>query len=121
MEGGSSGKIGPFVGAVTQTFIDDVKFENSVELGPLRLALQAKRTPKDGQTYPSDFESLGVELFGVKLFRESYEGRRRLEAAACGRGFDNRELVVVRPERRKDDVGLRGRAADPARFMEDPD
>ena len=42
MAGGSSGKIGPFVGAVTQTFIDDVKFVNSVELGPLRLALQAK-------------------------------------------------------------------------------
>ena len=46
----SSGKLGPFVGAVTQTFLDDAAFENAVALGPLRVALRATRTKKDERT-----------------------------------------------------------------------
>ena len=107
--GGSSGKLGPFVGAVTQNFIDAVAFENVVELGPLRLALRAKRTPTDGQTYRVDFEALGVEVFGVKLF----------ERAMGGGGAW--KLRYVDDDVRIMDVSLRDVLADPARFMEDAD
>jgi hypothetical protein len=45
--GASSGKIGPFVGKVSQFFEDDDIFYNRVEFGPLQIALRAKREVKN--------------------------------------------------------------------------
>lgn len=120
--GGSSGKLGPFVGAVTQNFIDAVAFENVVELGPLRLVLRAKRTPTDGQTYRVDFEALGVEVFGVKLFERAMGGGGAWKLRYVDddvRIMDTPSLYVLK--RRTLDVSLRDVLADPARFMEDAD
>jgi hypothetical protein len=44
--GGSSGKLGPVVGKVTQVFEDDEIFYNRVQLGPLMISLKAKREIK---------------------------------------------------------------------------
>ena len=44
-KGGSNGKVGPFVGSVTQSFIDDIKFINAVSFfgGAVKLSLFAER------------------------------------------------------------------------------
>jgi len=107
---------------VTQNFIDAVAFENVVELGPLRLVLRAKRTPTDGQTYRVDFEALGVEVFGVKLFERAMGGGGAWKLRYVDddvRIMDTPSLFVLK--RRTLDVSLRDVLADPARFMEDAD
>ncbi|CAE8621413.1 unnamed protein product [Polarella glacialis] len=46
--GGSNGKVGPFIGSVTQTFVDDLRFVNAVELfGALKVSLEAEREVLD--------------------------------------------------------------------------
>ena len=48
--GGSSGKLfGPIYGKVTQEFPDEIRFINSVQLGPVKLGLRAERQVKDDQ------------------------------------------------------------------------
>ena len=63
--GGSSGKlIGPINGKVQQEFVDDVTFVNSVELGPLRIALRAERTVMNDTKIKVIFRETSVSLFG---------------------------------------------------------
>ena len=65
--GGSSGKIGPFVGKVTQEFVDDVTFINAVSLGPVKIALRAEREVKSDTAIKVTFRETTVTLFGNKV------------------------------------------------------
>jgi len=74
-EGGSSGKLGPFVGDVTQTFLDDRRFINAVELGPLRVALEAEREVVDDTRIRVSFREMAFSLLGMELFRKPAKGK----------------------------------------------
>lgn len=71
--GGSSGKIGPFVGKVTQEFVDDVTFINAVSLGPLKIALRAEREVKSDTAIKVTFRETTITLFGNKLTSKMIE------------------------------------------------
>ena len=64
----SSGKLGPFVGAVTQAFEPEPgsgRYKNVVDLGPLTLELRATCSATDDRTIKVVFDDLAVILFGV--------------------------------------------------------
>jgi hypothetical protein len=65
--GASSGKIGPFVGKVSQYFEDDEIFYNRVEFGPLQIALRAKRELKNDDTINVSFLQTYFNLFGMTV------------------------------------------------------
>mmetsp|Transcript_15011 Transcript_15011/g.28448 ORF Transcript_15011/g.28448 Transcript_15011/m.28448 type:complete len:223 (+) Transcript_15011:47-715(+) len=71
--GGSSGKIGPLTGKVTQEFVDDTIFINAVELGPLKIALRAEREIKSDTTIKVTFRETTVTLFGIKVTSKTIE------------------------------------------------
>mmetsp|Transcript_37688 Transcript_37688/g.69686 ORF Transcript_37688/g.69686 Transcript_37688/m.69686 type:complete len:245 (+) Transcript_37688:96-830(+) len=75
-KGGSNGKVGPFVGEVTQTFVDDTKFINAVELfgGAVRIALYAEREVIADDRIKVTFKETGGSLFGKELFRKEING-----------------------------------------------
>jgi hypothetical protein len=72
--GGSSGKIGPFDGKVTQTFVNATTFINAVDLGPLRIALTASRKIKDETTIAVRFHSTTVSFFGIPIVTKAVGG-----------------------------------------------
>lgn len=74
-EGGSSGKVGPFIGDVTQTFLDERRFVNAVELGPLRVALEAERDVVDDSNIRVSFKEMAFSLLGMELFRKPAKGK----------------------------------------------
>jgi hypothetical protein len=71
--GGSSGKIGPFVGSVTQEFVNDTTFINAVRLGPLQIALRAERQVTSDTTIKVTFRETTVTLFGQEVTRKTIE------------------------------------------------
>ena len=73
--GGSSGKVGPFVGHVTQNFLDETRFINAVELFDIiKISLFAEREVMDDTKIRVKFKQTGVEIFGVELFRKDVTG-----------------------------------------------
>jgi hypothetical protein len=70
--GNSSGKLGPFIGAVTQLFDGDCGYANVVTLGPLSVSLQASYKAQDDRTLAVQFESLGASLFGAELLSKPF-------------------------------------------------
>jgi len=63
--GGSSGKLfGPVYGKVQQEFVDQEIFINSVQLGPLKIALQAKRKIMNDTSIKVTFLKSSVSVFG---------------------------------------------------------
>jgi hypothetical protein len=72
--GGSSGKIGPIHGKVMQTFVNATTFINSVELGPLRIALTATRKIKNETSFVVKFQSTTVSLFNIPIIEKSVVG-----------------------------------------------
>jgi hypothetical protein len=75
--GGSNGKVGPFVGTVTQRFSaeNDVDFVNSVELfGVLRISLHAERTILDDTRIRVTFKQTRVSMFDIEVFRKNISG-----------------------------------------------
>ncbi|KAL7559929.1 hypothetical protein ACA910_008253 [Epithemia clementina (nom. ined.)] len=75
--GGSSGKIvGPINGKVRQEFVDDKTFINSVELGPLKIALRAERTIMDDTRIKVFFRETFVSLFGNVITTKEIENNR---------------------------------------------
>ena len=125
--GASSGKLGPFVGHVTQTFLDEKTFVNAVELGPLKVALTARRETLDmsGWTYRVTFESMGLSLFGVEVGSKPISGGGTWNIRYVDddlRIMDAPSLFVL--SRRRDTAKsptLLDVLDDPAKFMEDDD
>ena len=76
-KGGSNGKVGPFVGKVTQEFVDDENFINAVTFGDgaARLSLYAKRKVLDDTRIQVSFVETGLQVFGKELFRKSLNGK----------------------------------------------
>ena len=72
--GGSSGKIGPFAGKVTQEFVNSTAFINAVELGPLKLALQARREIVDGNRINVFFLETKLTVLGVPVLEKPASG-----------------------------------------------
>jgi hypothetical protein len=72
--GGSSGKVGPFVGKVTQVFEDDEIFYNCVELGPLMISLKAKREIKSDTAIKVTFLQTTISVFGQKVVQQELPG-----------------------------------------------
>jgi hypothetical protein len=65
--GASSGKIGPFIGKVSQYFEDDEIFYNRVEFGPIQIALRAKREVKNDDTIKVSFLQTSFNIFGKTI------------------------------------------------------
>ncbi|KAL7464769.1 hypothetical protein ACHAXS_006652 [Conticribra weissflogii] len=74
--GGSSGAIGPLTGKVTQSFLDDVKFINRVELfhGVVKFELNAEREVLDGSRIRVIFRETAFFLFGNEVARKDVKG-----------------------------------------------
>lgn len=95
--GGSSGKIGPFVGKVSQEFIDDQCFINSVEFGPLRIALTAERKVRNENIIDVFFKCTTVYLFGQKVAEQEIKGGGSWNFIFCGKIQDkNGRNTVIR-------------------------
>lgn len=73
--GGSSGAIGPFVGQVTQKFVNEVEFVNGVSLGPLNIQLMAERDILDSGRIKVEFRETVVKFLGLELVRKETNGK----------------------------------------------
>jgi hypothetical protein len=72
--GGSSGQLfGNVHGKVTQVF-NETKLVNAVELGPLKISLQADLTVKDDWNNKVAFRQTNVQLFGLTVVEKSMKG-----------------------------------------------
>jgi len=75
--GGSSGRlVGPFYGNVQQTFLNDNDgtFINSVEFGPLKIALRANCQNKNETVNAVAFQETTVSLFGNEVVKKKVAG-----------------------------------------------
>lgn len=79
--GNSSGKLGPFVGRVTQRFSDERgsgKYANVVRLGPLTLSLAAvaapekKKSDEKNESLRVTFVDLAVDVFGKRALNKPF-------------------------------------------------
>ena len=91
-KGGSNGKVGPFVGSVTQEIVDEENFINAVKLGPLKIALSATREVLDDQRIRVKFVSTSVKLFGKQLLDKPTKGQGVWEQIAVN---DDASLRVM--------------------------
>ena len=74
-KGASAGSLGPFVGKVTQQFVNDVEFMNVVQLGPLEVQLLISREVlSDDARIRVSFKETSVNIFGVPLIRKEVKG-----------------------------------------------
>ena len=75
-QGGSNGRVGPFVGTVTQEFVDEQRFINAVELfgGAVKLSLFADRKVLDSARIKVTFRETAVCVFGNELLRKPLKG-----------------------------------------------
>lgn len=73
--GGSSGAIGPFVGKVSQLFVDEKIFKNIVNLGPLEVELTAERKVLDDSRIRVKFLETRVKLFSVEVLNNEAKGQ----------------------------------------------
>lgn len=82
--GGSSGKLGAFVGDVTQTFLgirdNDAMgfsrrgiFTNNVQIGPFRASLTARCESKTETRLDITFEETNISLFGIPVKKKEFE------------------------------------------------
>ena len=68
----SSGALGPFVGKVTQSFLNDIQFINRVELcnGILKVELNAGREVLDSSRIRVNFKETTLYVFGKEVARK---------------------------------------------------
>ncbi|KAL7531167.1 hypothetical protein ACHAWF_003653 [Thalassiosira exigua] len=73
---GSSGAIGPFVGKVTQSFLDDVRFINRVEFfgGAIKIELNAERKVLNESKIRVMFKETAFYVFGKEVKRGAVKG-----------------------------------------------
>ena len=97
--GGSSGAIGPvFVGKVTQEFLDDVKFINVVQFGPLKIELHAVREVVDNTRIRVTFQETVVKILDLEVTRKETKGAgvwKQLYVGEVCRDGDRRLLRVM--------------------------
>lgn len=74
--GGSSGAVGPLVGKVSQTFLDEERFINRVEFfgGMLKIELHAERKVLDESRIRVKFKETAFSLFGNEVKRGEVKG-----------------------------------------------
>ena len=90
-QGASSGRIfGKVVGKVTQLFENDEIFYNRVELGPLRIALQARREVKNGSMIKVSFLQTNFFLFDKLLSQKQAGGGGVWKCRFVGKITDDR-------------------------------
>ena len=75
-QGASSGAIGPLVGTVSQSFIDEVRYINRVELfgGLVKIELNAQRELLSDNKVRVKFVETTFYLFGMKVKRGEAKG-----------------------------------------------
>eukprot|EP00403_Amphidinium_massartii_P030136 CAMPEP_0178401636 /NCGR_PEP_ID=MMETSP0689_2-20121128/16407_1 /TAXON_ID=160604 /ORGANISM="Amphidinium massartii, Strain CS-259" /LENGTH=471 /DNA_ID=CAMNT_0020022469 /DNA_START=117 /DNA_END=1532 /DNA_ORIENTATION=+ len=75
--GSSNGRVGPFIGDVTQTIRNDTDFVNSVELfgGMVRIALEAERELVDDRTFKVTFKELCITVLGQEIMKKPLKGQ----------------------------------------------
>mmetsp|Transcript_14074 Transcript_14074/g.29726 ORF Transcript_14074/g.29726 Transcript_14074/m.29726 type:complete len:197 (-) Transcript_14074:3711-4301(-) len=97
--GASSGRIfGNVVGKVSQVFEDDETFYNIVDLGPLQIALRAKREIKNDSTIKVSFLETSFNLFGKTVKKSEVKGGGVWKVKFVGKVEDengNQKLVRI--------------------------
>lgn len=75
-QGASSGAIGPLVGTVSQSFLDEVRYINRVELfgGLVKIELNAQRELLSDNKVRVKFEETTFYLFGMEVKRGEAKG-----------------------------------------------
>ena len=94
--GGSSGKIGPFAGKVSQEFVNATGFINAVELGPLKLSLQATREIVDDDRINVFFKETTIELFGIPVVQKPASGGGQWKQIWVGEVTDGGKKKLIR-------------------------
>lgn len=95
--GASSGRItGTIVGKVSQNFVTKDIFFNRVALGPLVIALQAKREIKNASTIKVSFQETSFSLFGKTFSKKQAGGGGVWKVKFVGKveGNDGKEKLV---------------------------
>lgn len=95
-KGGSSGKVGPFVGKVTQTFVDDLNFINAASFFDdwVRLSLYATRDVIDDTRIRVSFKQTTLQLFGTEVFRKDITGSGVWEQQFVSESADLRVMLT---------------------------
>ena len=74
--GASSGALGPLVGKVSQSFLDETRFINRVELlgGTVKIELNAERKVLDESRIRVKFKETAFYIFGQEVKRGEVKG-----------------------------------------------
>lgn len=85
-KGGSNGKVGPFVGNVTQIILDDKQFLNQVTLfgGLVAVSLRAEREILDDTRIRVSFRETIFKVFGREVKRQPTKGEGVVSARPAG-------------------------------------
>uniref|UniRef100_A0A7S0VS46 Plastid lipid-associated protein/fibrillin conserved domain-containing protein n=1 Tax=Hemiselmis tepida TaxID=464990 RepID=A0A7S0VS46_9CRYP len=105
--GGSSGKLGPFVLDVTQTFegIRDIDqmgfsrrgiFSNGGSLGPLQTSLRARCEAKTESKLNIVFEEMSLSLFGVQVQNKKFDPNGKGTKGSWDLRYVDEDLKVIR-------------------------
>jgi hypothetical protein len=89
-QGGSSGAIGPFVGKVTQEFVDEEKFINAVQIGPLKISLFASRKIMDSNRVRVTFQETLIQFAGLIISRTEAKGQGVWKCLFVGTFYDKK-------------------------------
>ena len=106
-KGGSSGKLGPLVGDVSQTFLgirdnDQMGFSrrgifnNAAQFGPLRTSLRARCQAKTESKLEIIFEELSVSLFGFQIQNKPFEAGGKGTKGSWDLKYMDEDLRVLR-------------------------
>lgn len=95
-KGASSGQLGPFVGKVSQSFLDDRRLINRVEIGPIKIELNAERKVLDGNRIRVKFKETAFYVFGNEVKRSEVKGAGVWDYLFSGSVVVNGENMFLR-------------------------